>query len=55
MILEIKDANKTHTINGIELDAVLTRAQKQGKDAEYVIHFTAVGITLTGRLTRGMG
>lgn len=54
-IIEVKDADKTHTIKGTALDAVLTRAHRQGKGAEYVIYFTDANITLTGTLTRGLG
>lgn len=53
--MEIKDAGRTHTIKGTDIEAVFIRASRQGKQAEYIIHFADVGITLTGRLTKGMG
>lgn len=52
--MEVKDAARTHTIQGKALDAVLSRANRQGKEAEYIIHFAEVGITLTGKLSRGI-
>lgn len=55
MILEIKDAEKVHTIKGADLDAVFRRAAQMGKSAEYVVYFVNANITLTGRLTRGKG
>jgi hypothetical protein len=54
VIMEVKDAARTHTIQGAALDAVLKRANQQGKSAEYIIHFADVDITLTGTLTRGI-
>lgn len=54
-VVEIKDANLTHTVKGESLDHLLRRAISQGKDAEYVIYFTAHNLTLTGKITRGMG
>lgn len=52
-VLEVKDANKTHSINALELLAVWKRAIQQGKQAQYVIYFKSVDITLTGTLTKG--
>lgn len=55
MQLEIKDAGKSHTIKGTALLNLFSRATKQGKQAEYVIYFADVDLTLTGRVTKGKG
>lgn len=38
-LLEYKDANKTHTLNGEELLLLFKRGAQQGKDARYIIKF----------------
>ncbi|UVF61501.1 hypothetical protein SEA_DALANDE_88 [Gordonia phage DalanDe] len=53
--MEIKDAVKTHTIKGKDLETVFRRAAQQEKAAEYIIYFAEVDITLTGRLSKGKG
>lgn len=43
-IYEFKDANKTHTLKGEDLDGLFRRAVRQGKEAKYVILFGHVGL-----------
>lgn len=51
---EIKDANKTHTVKGEDIDKLFKRATKQGKGAEYVVYFQAYDLTLSCRIEKGM-
>lgn len=53
-ILEIKDANKTHTLKAADLDALFRRAVSQGKTPQYVIYFQSVDLTATIEFKRGM-
>lgn len=53
--MEIKDAGKSHTIKGAALLTLFSRAAKQGKQAEYIIYFADVDLTMTGRVTKGKG
>lgn len=48
-IYEYKDAVKTHTLSAAALNALLCRAEAQGKDAAYVIKFDN-GVTMEGLL-----
>lgn len=52
-VIEVKDANKSHTINAQELLAVWKRAVQQGKEAEYVIYFKSVDLTASLKLRKG--
>jgi hypothetical protein len=52
-LLEIKSAKVTHSIKGKMLRDLLADANKQGKDALYIIHFEDADVTLTGIITRG--
>lgn len=52
-VFEVKDANLSHSIKASDLLALFNRATRQGKDAEYVIYFKSVDITLSGRLRKG--
>lgn len=54
-IIEIKDADRSHTLKGSVLDSLFRRAVRQGKEAQYVIYFTAVDLTATIHLKRGKG
>ena len=51
--LEVKDANKSHTINAKELLVLWKRAMQQGKEAKYVIYFKSIDMTATLSLERG--
>ena len=51
-IYEIKDANKSHTLSGADLDALLRRAVAQGKSAEYVVFFRGYDLEATISLKR---
>ena len=52
-IIEYKNPTKTHTIKGEELEKLLDNAQRQGKDAHYIVYFEGTDITLHGTLRRG--
>jgi hypothetical protein len=52
-VIEVKDANKSHTINAKELLTVWKRAMQQGKEAQYVIYFKSIDMTATMTLRRG--
>jgi hypothetical protein len=52
-LYEVKDANKTYTLNGKELLTSITRAIRQGRQARWVIYFTAFDITATVILHKG--
>lgn len=52
-VLEIKDANKTHSIKGSDLAKLHRRASQQGKNAEYIIYFTDDDLTATLTITKG--
>jgi hypothetical protein len=53
VLYEIKDANKSYTLNGKELLALLKRANQEMKEAEFVIYFTDSDLTATITITRG--
>lgn len=53
-VIEFKNPNKTHTIQGEKLVAQFTRAARQGKAAMYTIYFEDFDITLEGTITRGL-
>ena len=53
-LYELKDAGKSHTIKGTDLEILFKRAVQQGKDAEYIVYFQNTDICLTGKITRGM-
>lgn len=38
-VIEVKDANVSHTLKARDLEALFERAVRQGKDAVYVIKF----------------
>lgn len=52
-VMEVKDANHTHTLNAKDLLALWKRAIQQGKSAQYIIYFKSVDITATLSLTKG--
>lgn len=54
-VMEIKDAMISHTLKGKDLFTLFKRAAMQGKDAVYVVYFTAFDLTATIKLTRGKG
>lgn len=39
-VIEVKDANKQHTMVASDLEALYVRAVRQGKDPVYVVRFT---------------
>ena len=51
-VMEIKDANLSHTLQGAALDALFRRATQQGKAAVYIITFKAAKVTATIHITR---
>jgi hypothetical protein len=51
-VIEAKDVQRTHTLNGRYLDVLYRRATKQGKAAVYVIQFKDAKITATITITR---
>ena len=51
-LIEYKDANRTHTLNGQELDDLFRRASRQGRQAIYNIHFRAFDLEAKIWLTR---
>lgn len=53
-VIEFKNPNKTHTIQGSKLADQFVRAAKQGKSAMYTIYFEDFDITLEGTITRGL-
>ena len=48
-VFEFKQANKTHTVNANELEALRKRASREGKDAYYVVEF-GNGVLIEGRV-----
>lgn len=52
-VLEIKDAMKSHTLQGAALDKLFRRATRQGKDAKYIVYFTETDLTATLTITKG--
>lgn len=50
---EIKDANKSYTLQAAEVLTLWQRAVKRGKDAKFVIYFKSVDCTLTCTITKG--
>ena len=50
---EIKDANKSYTLNATELLTLWRRAVQRGKDAKFVIYFKSIDMTATLTLTKG--
>lgn len=53
--IEVKDANRTYTLKGTELDALLKRAISRDKDATFVVYFREANLTATINVTRGKG
>ena len=53
-VYEAKNVRKTHTVKGSDLEKLFVGAAKQGKDAVYLVHFEESGITLEGRVYRGV-
>jgi len=54
-VMEIKDANKSYTLNGKELEGLYRRATRQNKDASFIIYFTGADLTATINITKGKG
>lgn len=54
-LFEVKDANKTHTLNALELKKLWQRAVRQGKEAHYIIYFRSIDMTCTLTMRRGKG
>ena len=52
-LYEIKDANKTYTMNGNELLTLWKRGALELKEPVFVIYFTDANITATINITRG--
>lgn len=52
-LIEVKDAAKSHTMQGALLNRLLRDAINQGKQAVYVIHFRSFNITVECRIKRG--
>jgi hypothetical protein len=50
---EIKDANKSYTLQASEVHTLWKRAVKRGKDAHFVIYFKSVDLTCTLTITKG--
>jgi hypothetical protein len=48
-LYEVKLANRTHTVNGADLYALLTQAARESKQGRYVITF-ANGVVLDGEV-----
>lgn len=53
--MEIKDANKSYSLKGSELNTLLKRAIQRNKDAQFIIYFTEADVTATIHVTRGKG
>ena len=52
-LLEIKDANRSHTIKGAMLDSLYRDAVREGKTPVYVVYFTDSDITVVCHVQRG--
>lgn len=48
---EIKDANKSFTLKGIDLDTLWVRAVREGKEPVFIVKY-ANGITATIAITK---
>ncbi len=53
ILYEIKDANKTYTLKGSELQSLWKNAIKQLKDPVFVVYFQDTDITATMTITKG--
>ena len=52
-LYEVKDANKSFTLNGKELLVSIIRGIRQGRQARWVIYFTHYDITAEIHLSKG--
>ena len=51
ILFEMKDVDKSHTLNGQYLRKLKLDAIKQGKDASYIVTFNDAGIEVECRIT----
>lgn len=52
-VIEVKDANKSYTLNAKELLTLWKRAMQQGKDAQFVVYFKSIDMTVNMTMRRG--
>lgn len=52
-LYEIKDARKSHTLKGADLEALRRRAARQGLEGTYIVYFSDLDLTLEGKLYKG--
>ena len=52
-VIEMKHVARSHTVKLATLLSTLQQAQKDGKQARYVVHFTDGDITLDAHIRRG--
>lgn len=54
-LLEIKDANVSHTLKAKDLLALYRRAVRKGLRAKYIIYFQSIDVTCTITMRKGKG
>lgn len=54
LLIEVKDAKRSHSVTGDYLLELFKTAARQGKEARYVVHFKDAGVTLEARVTKDL-
>jgi hypothetical protein len=52
-LIEVKDAKRTYTLKGMELEDLFVRSTRQNKSAVFIVYFRDADVTATITVARG--